>query len=189
MSHYLANTPKFIITALFGGQVSTGINAAFLPIFLTQAPEWKARVTAEVDNIIHKHRISSDQTEADILGTLPLEVWQRDFPLIEQSLRECLRLTLAGTLVRKNTTGTAVPLRADGGEVIPDGSWAGFQVDLVHFDSEIYPSPEAFDPGRYDPGRAEDKKVPYGYVGWGAGRHPCREFERSCLIPWSIELT
>jgi hypothetical protein len=29
------------------------------------------------------------------------------------------------------------------------------------------------DPSRYLPERAEDKKTPYAWVGWGAGRHPC----------------
>jgi hypothetical protein len=30
-----------------------------------------------------------------------------------------------------------------------------------------------WDPGRYLPDRAEDKKKPFGYVGWGAGKFPC----------------
>jgi sterol 14-demethylase len=40
-------------------------------------------------------------------------------------------------------------------------------------DPSIYPDPEKWDPERYLPDRAEDKKVPMGYLGWGAGRHPC----------------
>jgi cytochrome P450 len=43
----------------------------------------------------------------------------------------------------------------------------------AHQDPTIYPNPEQWDPSRYFPERAEDKKVPYGWVGWGVGRHPC----------------
>ncbi|OAA56524.1 cytochrome P450 6A1 [Niveomyces insectorum RCEF 264] len=38
---------------------------------------------------------------------------------------------------------------------------------------DIYPDPERWNPGRYLPDRAEDKKAPLSYVGWGTGRHPC----------------
>jgi len=43
----------------------------------------------------------------------------------------------------------------------------------VHFNPEIYTDPWKFDPGRYLPDRAEDRKVPYAYAGWGLGRHVC----------------
>lgn len=36
----------------------------------------------------------------------------------------------------------------------------------------MYPEPEKWDPSRYEE-KAEDKKRTMGYVGWGAGRHPC----------------
>jgi hypothetical protein len=37
----------------------------------------------------------------------------------------------------------------------------------------IYKDPERWDPERFLPDRAEDKKVPHAYMGWGLGRHPC----------------
>ena len=37
----------------------------------------------------------------------------------------------------------------------------------------IFSHPQKFDPARYLPGREEDKKQPYAFMGWGAGRHPC----------------
>lgn len=41
--------------------------------------------------------------------------------------------------------------------------------------ADIYPNPKVWDPSRYLPGRAEDKKVEHGYLGWGTGLHPCRK--------------
>ena len=48
--------------------------------------------------------------------------------------------------------------------------------DDVSMNPEIYEDPYKWDPGRYEPQRAEDKKVPHGYIGWGSGRHPCCKF-------------
>lgn len=49
-------------------------------------------------------------------------------------------------------------------------------MNATHQDPTIYANPTKWDPGRYAADRAEDKKKPYAYLGWGAGRHPCREF-------------
>ncbi len=50
-----------------------------------------------------------------------------------------------------------------------------YHVDDVHFDPTIYTEPNKWDPGRFLPNRAEDRKKPISYIGWGAGRHPCRK--------------
>lgn len=42
-------------------------------------------------------------------------------------------------------------------------------------DSNIYKRPLVWDPTRYLPERAEDKKTEHGFLGWGSGLHPCRE--------------
>lgn len=47
----------------------------------------------------------------------------------------------------------------------------------THQDPTIYKDPTRWDPGRYAEDRAEDRKKPYAYLGWGAGRHPCRKLE------------
>lgn len=43
----------------------------------------------------------------------------------------------------------------------------------VHMNEEVYTDPEKWDPDRFGEGREEDKKVPFGFIGWGVGRHPC----------------
>ncbi|OTA91522.1 hypothetical protein M434DRAFT_13123 [Hypoxylon sp. CO27-5] len=174
----------FVINALFGGQVNTGINAAWLPIFLALDPEWKSRSIAEVEEVISRHRTSPDQKPTDILGSLTLDSWQTDFPIIDLCLRECIRLTILGCPIRKNTTGASVPINKQG-EIIPDGSYVAYLVDLVHFNPDIYTNPLKFDPARFEPPRSEDKKVPYAFLGWGVGRHPCCKYSlKFLLISW-----
>lgn len=43
----------------------------------------------------------------------------------------------------------------------------------IHMNPSVYKDPSKWDPSRYDEDRAEDKKVPLAYLGWGGGRHPC----------------
>ncbi|KAI1478870.1 cytochrome P450 [Daldinia eschscholtzii] len=162
----------FVINALFGGQVNTGINAAWIPIFLSLSPEWKARAFAEVEGVISRNRTSPEQKPIDILDALTLDSWQNDFPVIDLCLRECIRLILLGCPKRKNTSGADIPVN-DRGEVIPNGSYGVYLIDQVHFNPDIYSDPLKFDPGRFEHPRAEDKKVPHAFLGWGAGRHQC----------------
>lgn len=37
----------------------------------------------------------------------------------------------------------------------------------------VYTNPDKFDPDRFAPGREEDKKKPFSFVGFGGGRHGC----------------
>lgn len=150
-------------------------------------PEWKKRAVNEVDAVITRYRSSPDQKPADVLATLPLHAWENDFPLlIEFCLRECIRLVMRGVFARKNVSGAEVhlPGAVDGPrEVIPDGAFAIYSPQLVHFDSNVYSDPHTFDPGRYEAHRAEDKKAPYVYLGYGAGRHPCSKIAPN-LASW-----
>lgn len=38
---------------------------------------------------------------------------------------------------------------------------------------EVFANPNKFDPDRFAAPREEDKKLPYGFVGFGGGRHGC----------------
>lgn len=162
----------FQLGALFAGQLNSGINAAWVQVHLARNPEWLARVRDEVDAAVARHRLEESQTPADVLSKLTVDDWESEFPLIDLCLRESIRMTLPGTAFRKNTSGRDIPV-GNTGEVIPAGAFAAYWPDEVHMDESLYPDPLRFDPGRYFENRAEDKKVQHGYLGWGAGRHPC----------------
>ncbi|KAI0484356.1 cytochrome P450 6A1 [Xylariaceae sp. FL0804] len=168
----LRDIVTFQISSLYAGQLNSGINAAHLQCFLAASPEWLTRVRAEVDGAIERHRAGPEQSRADVLGTLTMEHWEAEFPLVDLCLRESIRLVMPGAAFRKNTTGRDLPIGATG-EVIPAGAFAAYMVDDVMLDPDVYAEPMKFDPGRYLEDRAEDRKVPHAYVGWGAGRHPC----------------
>ncbi|KAF3771184.1 cytochrome P450 [Cryphonectria parasitica EP155] len=163
----------FIVGSLFAGQVNTGVNAGWIIIYLATNREWYQRVQAEVDASLQRHRTSPSQTPQEILATLSLEDWETEFPLIDLSLRESIRLSTVGVMFRRNIGAGDLPISKKSGEVVPRGAFAIYAVDDVHMNPDVYSAPEKFDPGRYLPGRAEDKKTTHAYLGWGAGRHPC----------------
>ncbi len=141
-------------------------------VYLACNPEWYGIIQREVDGVVAAHRTSPSQSPADVLAALPIEAWETELPMMDLCLRECIRLQLVGTAFRKNTSGHDVPLGKTG-EVIPADAFAIYLVDDVHMNPDIYPDPQRWDPGRYLPDRAEDKKQPLSWLGWGIGRHPC----------------
>jgi cytochrome P450 len=150
-------------------------------------PEWKGKVREEVDGVVAKYRTNPGQSPADVLDTLTLDAWENDFPLIDLCLRESIRLGIPGTSFRKNSTGADLPIGKTG-EVIPKGAFAVYLVDDMHVNAEIYTDPLTFDPGRYLPDRAEDKKQPHAFLGWGSGRHPCCKFFLPPFFPSSSSI-
>lgn len=158
--------------SLFAGQLNSGINAGWLMMYLASSPEWYQKLQQEVDGVVEKHRTSPDQSPTDILATLSVDEWESEFPLVDLGLRETIRIQLIGAACRKNVSDRDVPIGKTG-EVVPRGGFVTYLVDDIHMNPEFYPDPERWDPGRYLPGRAEDKKEPYIYMGWGLARHPC----------------
>ncbi|KAI3391460.1 hypothetical protein diail_7322 [Diaporthe ilicicola] len=163
---------SFTLGALFAGQLNSGVNAGWLFCYLATNKEWYGRVQAEVDAAVAKHRRSPAQTPAEVLATLSIDDWESEFTNIDLSLRECIRFQLVGTAFRKNISGRDVPIGTSG-EVVPRDGFAIYLIDDVHFNPAVYTNPEEWDPGRFLPERAEDKREPLAYVGWGLGRHPC----------------
>ncbi|GAB0141387.1 hypothetical protein EsHS_00001984 [Epichloe bromicola] len=162
----------FIMAALFAGLNNTTVNAAWILLFLGKNKEWYQKIRDEVDASIAKHRCSDEETRADVLSRLTLAECEQEFPLIGLCLRESIRLTMPGSTFRKNISGKDVKI-GNSEEVIPKDCFAIYPIADIHLDPDIYPDPHTWDPSRYLPERAEDKKTSHAYVGWGTGLHPC----------------
>ncbi|KAH7113274.1 cytochrome P450 [Dendryphion nanum] len=163
---------EFTVGALFAGLLNTGINAAWILIWLTANPDWLEKVREEVRSVAAKHATDTSKPLLEQLSEIPIEAWENDFPISDMCLKESIRINALGTAIRKNTSGKDIPI--GDGSVIPPNAFAVYHMGDVHYDPEAYPNPMRWDPGRYLPERAEDKKKsPYGYIGWGVARHPC----------------
>ncbi|WYZ35420.1 hypothetical protein EsH8_X_000067 [Colletotrichum jinshuiense] len=162
----------FMIGALFAGLVNSGINAAYLLCFLATDTHWYQKVQEEVDKVIACRRRSEDQTAEEILAKMDMDEWEAEFPLINIALKETIRYTITGCGFRYNGNRKDIPI-GKSGEVLPHDSYVVYHFDTSHMNPDFFPEPLRWDPGRYLSGREEDKKDPYAFIGWGAGRHPC----------------
>lgn len=163
---------EFMVGALFAGLLNSGINAAWVMCYLATSPEWLAKARDEVRITAAKYARDSTAPLRYQLDDVPLEAWEAEFPIVDLCLRDSIRLNLLGTAMRKNTTGKAIPT-GNGNEVIPPDAFVTYATGDIHLDPEVYTNPHKWDPARYLPDRAEDKKQIHGFIGWGTGRHPC----------------
>ncbi|KAJ7131552.1 cytochrome P450 [Mycena crocata] len=160
----------FVLRVIFAGVINTAVNACWAVLYVNTNPEWKAKATAEIRALLVKHSSGSTDALHTRLASIPLTVWEEETPVIDAVLRETLRLVMGGVALRRNLAPSELSV---GSESLARGEFLAYSLADVHLDPSIYPDPQRFDPGRYDAGREEDKRAPYGYLGWGAGRHPC----------------
>ncbi|KAL1302876.1 hypothetical protein AAFC00_003204 [Neodothiora populina] len=159
----------FVLGALFAGQLNSGINAAWVLIYLSQSPEWQARAREEVESVAAKYDADDSKPLYERLSSVPAEAWESEFKVLELCLRDSIRIQMVGAAFRKNISGKPVKV---GDTLVPDGSCAMYHTGNVHLDPEIYPEPLRWNPGRYLD-QPENKGKPHTFIGWGVGRHPC----------------
>ncbi|KAF8069216.1 cytochrome P450 [Lyophyllum atratum] len=161
----------FVLGVVFSGFINTGMNTCWNLLYLGMNAEWKKKVAAEVQTLIanHTNTLSTEPLHKR-LSSIPMQAWEDEMPAMDAVIRETLRLIAgSGIFLRRNLIKD---FDVDGVK-IKKGDFLAYVAADVHLNPEVYPDPLAFDPGRYDEGRAEDKKVSFGFLGWGAGRHPC----------------
>ena len=145
--------------------------ASWLITFLSGHPHWKQQAACEVRELLARHTPpappSTSEPPAALtlpeisarLAAIPLETWEGATPVLDALVRETLRLAEPHTAMRKNTG----PTRTLGGKRVPAGAFVVYPFSDVHLSAELYP-----DAWRFDPARPQSK-MPYSYVGWGAG--------------------
>ncbi|KAF8815722.1 cytochrome P450 [Phlegmacium glaucopus] len=160
----------FVLSVIFAGVINTGINSCWALVYLASHTDWKDKVKAEVDSLIQKHTTnSSNEPLHKRLAAIHISAWEDEMPVLELVIRETLRLSVNGVTLRRNLLED---MMLSGG-VVKRGDFVAFSLADAHLNPEIYLRPHEFDPARFAPGREEDKKGTFSYLGWGAGRHPC----------------
>ncbi|RSL46097.1 hypothetical protein CEP54_014003 [Fusarium duplospermum] len=174
-----------VIGAMLAGVLNTTITAAWNLCYLAQNPLWQSKLRAEVDQVILKYRHSPDEGVAEVLQRLELKDWEREFPLFELILKETMRFTMAGQIVRKNISNKGVPV-GDTEFVIPQNSFAVYSVEDAHMNPSVYENPLEWDPSRHDKNRAKGSQSPHSFLAWGSRNHVCpamRFSKLNILVP------
>jgi len=131
---------------------------------------WKSAIHAEIQALLAQHTNSSDPLHKR-LSAIPITVWEDETLTLELALRETIRLVVNGTALRRNLLSESRGnLRMPGGNGgVPSGGFMAYTLMDAHMNPSIYTDPGIFDPERFCPGREEDKRETYAFLGWGAG--------------------
>lgn len=140
---------------LFAGHETTTSMLTSLLMSLAQHPDTLAKAQAEQANLA----TAGDLTLADL----------KQMPYLEQVLKEVERLYPP---VGGGFRGVVKPFEFNGYHV-PAGWMALYRINAAHQDPRCYTQPQQFDPDRFSPERAEQRRYDYSLVGFGGGPRIC----------------
>lgn len=143
-----------VSTLVLAGHETTANTLAWTFTLLSRFPAVRERLHAEVDEVL----AGRDPQAADVdnLG------WTNAV------IQEAMRLYPPAWTIERDAVEADVITGVD----IPAGSTVVISPYLLHRDPELWPNPEGFDPGRFLPGRADDRPK-YSYLPFGGGRRIC----------------
>ena len=140
-----------MLTLLVAGHETTATTLAWTLHHLVSHPQWLARVTDEVREVVGTDRVQPEHADKLVL--------------VDAAIKEAMRLTPIVPLVARRL-GKATEI---GGVELPAGVIAIAAIYLVHHRDDLWP-----DPSRFDPSRFVGKKVdPTHYFPFGGGARRC----------------
>lgn len=146
-----------LVLGLFWASFPTTMgHVSWALIQLLQNPNYLARVLSEIDEVLR----NGSQIDLNALSKLSCLEW---------ALKETERMRPAVLLIGRYT---AKPYDL-GGYHIPKGWVTIVSPALSHRLSEVFLDPNKYDPDRFSPQRAEDRKTPFSLIGFGGGMHSC----------------
>ncbi|MGH2709456.1 MAG: cytochrome P450, partial [Actinomycetota bacterium] len=164
-----------LLTALFAGQHTSAVLAAWVGIELLRQRQYLARVLAEIGTVYgHGEGLSLD--------TL------KEQSVLERAVREGERLHPPLILLVRTV------LRAFEYQEfhIPAGSMAMVSPLLSHRLPTLFTDPERYDPDRFAPPREEHKQAAHALSGFSGGRHRCLGMHFAYMqieVLWSVLLS
>jgi len=88
--------------------------------YLASDPHWNAVVRKEIAEVTAKHSKDTSKPLSEQLGDIPISAWEKEFPMLDLCLKECIRMHISVTAFRRNISGRDVGI---GKEVIPNGTF------------------------------------------------------------------
>lgn len=112
-----------VIGAILAGVFNTTMATTWNLCCLAENPDRLDEVRAEIDKTVEKHRLSQSERLVDVFQRLSLKDWETEFPLLQLTIKESIRFTMAGAVVRKNISKNDLVI-GNTQQVIPKNSLA-----------------------------------------------------------------
>ncbi|HSW11608.1 MAG TPA: cytochrome P450 [Solimonas sp.] len=143
-----------LVFLLMAAHDTSTITLTNLMYQLARQPAWQERLREQ------SRALGRDQLDYEDLERL------ED---MDRAMKETLRLTPPVPGLPREATREF----EYGGHRIPAGTLVSISIWMTHRLEKWWKDPEAFDPDRYAPGRAEDKQHPFLWLPFGGGAHKC----------------
>jgi cytochrome P450 len=141
-----------VISLIASGYDSSSAAAGWAVHVLQMRPDVRDRIRAEVASVAGNEVLTQGHLE--------------EMSYVGWTVSEILRLYTPGVL----TGRTAVESFEFGGYVIPKDTKVLYSQYVTHRIPELWPEPEVFRPGRWDPNAPDYREpVPYSFVPFGGG--------------------
>ncbi len=145
------------LMTVFTAYITTAAQTCWSLIHLLQHPDYLALVQDEQDEVLGQR---PENVNAENLGLLEN---------LERGLKESQRLQpVMSHYARYNTQAYEL-----GGYYIPRGWLTMICPAVSHRLPEVFSEPDSYDPARFSPARAEDRKHSYSLIGFSGGVYRC----------------
>ncbi|KUJ11672.1 putative cytochrome P450 [Mollisia scopiformis] len=186
---YITN---FLISMLFITGANAGVISGSMLNIVAHHPDWQEKMYREIKAAANTHSRNKNASLVDQLDSLPFDAWEDMSSSIDLCYKEAIRMWVAFPMGRFNDSPNPIPIPGTN-EVIPPGSFACYNTVDVHYSEKLYPDPMKWEPERWLEGREEFKKEAYGWMGWGAGRHPCvgmrwAKIQQNIILAYALAL-
>lgn len=144
-----------LVAAMFAGHHTSSVTTAWTLIELLRHPRFLNEVRSEIREC---YADAEDYTFQSL----------RDLEKTEGAVKEALRIHPPLFILLRAALQDCEIL----GYRVKKGNWVAVSPMVAHRDDEVFEHALTYDPGRYGPGREEDKR-PFAYIAFGGGRHKC----------------
>ncbi|XP_006654409.1 obtusifoliol 14-alpha demethylase-like [Oryza brachyantha] len=167
-----AEVAGLVISLLFAAKHTSTHASVWTGARLLSHREFLAAAVDEQEHLVRKHAAAA----ADGTGTITDHYgFLTDMPTLHRCIKEALRLhPPAPTMVRTALKQFAVRTREGHEYRVPAGHTIASPIVISNRVAYIYKDPHLYDPGRFGPGREEDKVGgKFSYTSFGGGRNSC----------------
>jgi sterol 14-demethylase len=144
-----------LVAAMFAGHHTSSVTAAWTLLELLRHPQFLSEVREEI-------RTRYADEDAYTFESL------RELEKTEGAVKEALRIHPPLFILLRAALQDCEVL----GYRVKKGNWVAVSPLVAHRDESVFKNALEFDPGRYGPGREEDRR-PFAYISFGGGRHKC----------------
>jgi sterol 14alpha-demethylase len=163
-----------LLALVFGGQHTSAAHGAWTGVLLLAHPQWYQRARAEQDQFAAR---DPELTPANL----------HQMTVLDQCFKEAERMFPPLPLLMRVAMSDFV----HDGYRVPKGVLVFVSPGASHRRPDVFRAPDNYCPARFGPGQEEDRRTPYGLIGFGGGQHGCAGLgfaQQQLKIIWSLLL-